>query len=488
MRYLKTLSVCMVVIGLMASGAWAGSLIVRDGTPAKIALEAMGTARNLTISVITSNNAIKLTSSRTLISGDLINFTFANFGTTTDKYYLCETGNDVVMDGVNQAANSTAFSLRANRSITTGTNMFLSTNSALVAGTGCSTAGIGEVNVKFPATSASAMASVAFNITSFGALMDSASAVNIANISKQFATNYVSGNSTIDFAANATSNGTKFTIGNTAAPGNAEIRFTGMDLNAAGATAPHAGLTVSALLSLQDSASWQGVQRVYVNNGVACSLATNVAVNNSPSGTVNLSIPTTAFNGAADFIGDVCADVKGNVVLQSRAVKAAYDISVSTGGNDPAMDTYTTVMQWMPNGYQGTIPYISALPVYLTVCMLNNKSSAGGSVTVDILTSESGTALTALSGLGLGTLAAQGTMRVDFGSSITPYTYSGGVESAGTPITLTGLQSNDRYTAMINVGASPTQITVNCIQLDPAGSKRAVPVLTQQEPTKTWTQ
>jgi len=333
------------------------------------------------------------------------------------------------------------------------------------------------------------MASVAYNVSLGGTVYDSKSAVNIANISKQFVTNYVAFTSTIDYATNASSNGSRFTgvSNNAAVPGHAAINFTSMDLNAVA----NASLTVSALLSLQDTASWQGVQRVWVNGSGDCSAAnlpSNNAVNNSPSGTVNLSIPSTAFNGTGTYAANVCVDVKGNQALQTRIIKAGYDISVGTGGNDPPADTLTTIMQWVSNGYQGIIPYISALSTYRTICFISNKSTASGAVTVDILSSESGATLTGLSGLSIGTLAAGGTMRVDFDSEITPYTYSGGTESAGTPTSLTGIQSNDRYTAMINVGASPTQIYVNCIQLDPAGSKRAVPVLTQAGSSYPWQQ
>jgi hypothetical protein len=483
-RYLKFLLLAMLVVVTVSGAAFAGTITVNQGTPVSIALEAMGTARNYTMSG-TDNNALSFTSSRSLISGDLITFSFTNVGMTGDTYYLCVEGDNTVVDSTNTTANSSNLSVRANRSITAGTKMYLSSSTG-----NCSGTSVGAVALRFQPVSSAAMASVSFNITSYGSPIDTASAVNIANIARQFVTNYVSGNSIIDFAANATSNGVRFIGGtNTSAPGNAEIRFTDMNLNTAGATGSgHAGLAVSAILSLQDSASWQGVQRIYVNNNSACSLATNNAVNNSPSGTVKLSIPTTAFNGSDTFIGNVCADVKGNVVLSSRTIKGSYDISVGSGGNDPAADTYTTVMQWAPNGYQGIIPYISASSTYKTICMINNKSTASATATVDILSAESGASLSSLAGLSLGTLASQGTMRVDFDSSITPYTYSGGTETAGTATTLTGLQSNDRYSAMINVGASPSQITVNCIQVDPAGSKRAVPVLTQVSSSNPWQQ
>ncbi|MBI4691166.1 MAG: hypothetical protein HY754_13025 [Nitrospirae bacterium] len=485
-KYYKFIVLALLLVGLMAGSAFAGSITANNGTPATIALEAMGTARNVTLSGA-GNNAISFTSSRSLISGDLLAFTMTNVGTDGNPISLCETGNDVTMDATNTSANSTNFSVRANRSVTSGTKMYLTS----ISGSGsCNNASSTGLAVRFQPLSSAGMATVSFNITSYGSAIDSANAVNIGNIARQFVTNYVSGNSTIDFAANTTSNGVRFLLGsNTSVPGNAEIRFTDMTLNAAGLTGSgHAGLAVSAILGLQDSASWQGVQRVYVNSSLGCALASNVVANNSPSGTVNLTIPATAFNGAATFIGNVCADVTGNVALQSRTIKGSYDISVGSGGTDPTADSYATVMTWTPNGYQGIIPYLNGSATYKTICIINNKSTATASATLDIISTESGATLSSLSGLSLGTIAAQGTMRVDFDSSITPYSYSSGTETAGTATTLTGLQSNDRYSAMINVGASPTQITVNCIQLDPAGSKRAVPVLTQVSASNPWQQ
>jgi len=478
-KYFRILLLAMLVVVMVSGTAFAGSITVKAGTPATLALEAMGSARNLTLSTGANGTNFSFISSGSLISGDLINFTFTNVGMTGNTIYLCESGSATSMDATTPTANSTNISVRANRSITAGSSMFL-TNGDCTAS---------DLALRFPAISSATMATVSFNVTSFGTQRDSANAVNVANISRQYVSNYVAGNSTIDFSTNSSSNGARFVgaSNNAAVAGQAAINYTSMDMNTAAAS-PHAGLSVSALLSLQDSSSWQGVQRVYINANGACSLATNNAVNNSPSGTVNLALPTTAFNGTATFGANMCADVTGSVALQSRTIKGAFDISVGTGGNDPAGDSYTALMNWTPNGYQGIIPYISASSSYKTICIISNKSSASAPATLDLLSTESGATLTSLSGLSLGTIAAQGTVRVDFDSSIQPYSYSGGTETAGTATTLTGIQSNDRYTAMINVGASPTQVTVNCMQTDPAGSKRAVPVLTQTGGSTVWQQ
>lgn len=493
-RYLKMLALGMVVIGLMASSVFAGTITFFTAgganSPANIALEALGAVRNF---VITgdgavnngANAALQTTTTTPLISGDMLTISFTNVGFDGSLVSICKATANVVANTAvasdTPTGNATSWAFRLTSAVAALDAMFV-TNSG--DGTNCNVS-TKVLQIKFPAISSAAMASVSVSAaTSGGAGISgaNASAKNFANIARQYTTAYAANNSTIDFATNSTSNGAHFVLAgastNSAVSGMANIaNNAGMNL-----TAPGSGLTVSALLSLQDSANWQGVQRVFVNQGdCTANNAVNNAVN-SLSGTINLSIPAAGFSGNAanaSYAANVCVDVKGNAALQSRTIKAAYDINVGTGGNDPALDTYTTVMSWTPNGYQGIVPYMNTQSIYATICFINNKSTLTGAVTADILTSESGATLTSLSGLALGTLAALGTMRVDFASSITPYTYSGGVETAGTAVPLTGLQENDRYSVLINVGAAPSQVTVNCIQLDPAGSKRAVPVLTQ---------
>ncbi len=506
-RYLKILVLAMLAVGLIASGAFAGSIaflgpggnMTAPNTPYSVALEAMGAARNLTMVGADASGsivapALVITPGQAISSGSLLTLSFTNAGFDGGIVYLCQidsannTTNQAPVGSATPSANSTSQAFVLSGGVASGNKVMLTANA-----NSSNCVGNANFNVRFQPVSSAAMASVSYNVVVSGTTYDSGNAVNnIGNISRQYSTAYSSNTSYVDFL-NSPANGSKFATNTvyTSMGSNANIANTARDVNTTDAPA---SLTVAALISLQDSASWQGVTSVYARkNGTTCgaSQANNVA-NNSPSGTVNLALPAAVFNGAgttqaADVT--ICAQVAGNAVLQTRTIKAAVDINVTgTGPNDPGIDAYTTIMQWQSNGYQGIIPYLSAQSNYLTVCFINNKGNVSGPVTADILTSESGATLTSLTGLSVGTLAAYGTLRVDFASAITPYTYSGGTESAGTEISLTGLQSNDRYTAMINVGASPTQITVNCIQLDPAGSKRAVPVLTQTSTSNPYQQ
>ena len=510
MRYLKILVLAMLAVGLVASGAFAGSIVFSGsgGTtnePYSVALEAMGGARSLLVTGSDGTSTIVapvlyITPSQALVSGSLLTFTFTNVAfDSTSPVYLCQlaannsvTNADGTLPAPIGSATPTANSSITSFVLSSGTsstfNRVLVTQNATP--TNC--ASNGNLTMRFQPVSSGTMATISYNATIGGTQYDSKAAINIGNIARQYTTSYNATNTPIDFL-NAPANGSKFAVNNAYTTQGSWARISNTAKNVNTTDSP-ASLTVSALLSLQDSASWGGVKSVYIRNGenLSCNAGgTNNAANNSPAGTVNMNIGTGAFNGgtAASGYWSVCAEITGNATVQSRTIKGALDISVTgTGPNDPGMDSYVTLMQWLSNGYQGIIPYASASSTYLTICMINNKSGTSAPITADILSSESGAALTSLNGLSLGTLAAQGTMRVDFASSITPYTYSGGAESAGTPISLTGLESNDRYSAMINVGGSPTQIYVNCIQVDPAGSKRAVPVLTQANSAFPWQQ
>jgi hypothetical protein len=456
-KYIRILLLAMLVV-VMASGiAFAGNIVANGGTNLSLALEAMGSARNLT-----SESGIVFTSSRSLIAGDLVNFTFTNVGMAGESQtvYFCETVGSTIMDQLTPTANATNISLRANKSITAGSSMYLSTTACVN----------NAFNFRFQSVSSAAMASVSFTITGAGGggTLDTANAVNFANISRQYTTAYSNNTSTIDYL-NAPANGSKFATNNayTATGSGGNIVASSPNLSTQGA-----GLTVSALLSLQDTATWQGVRSIYVRSGAStiCNAAgSNLVANNSPSGTVNLAIPSGSFNGmsGANNMFSACAEVTGAAALNPRTISGAFDIGVSgTGANDPAMDSYRSLMMWLPNGYQGVIAHGTTYSGWPTYCVINNSSTSSANISVDILTAESGAALSGLSGLSLGSIPASAQKLIVFsGTSITPYTWSNGAETADTANakTLTGLNSTlDRYSARINVATSPSTVTVKC--------------------------
>lgn len=492
-RLSKILLMAALMVAMTAPAAFAGSLRwTSTGSAANavvsVALEAMGSARNYVYSNVTTTNTtaggVTIFPGQALASGSLLTVSFTNAGFDGTRVLLCTnigTGafNDTPIASATPSVNTTSQGFVLGTAVSAAGNLFIMTDNG---SSSCNNANTALI-VRFQPVTSAAMAKLSYAVVLSGTTYDSADAVNIANIASQVGTAFSANNTSIDFL-NAPANGSTFAGNSTTVTSgsNANITITGMNINAVAGTV-NAGLSSSAILSLQDTASWQAVRRVYIMNGAptACALANNIAINNAPSGTTLISIPTGAYNGGVTTVNavSVCADVLGNTTINPRTISGALNVTFSgTGAQNPGITLYNTLMSWVSNGYQGVVPYISADATYKTICFINNTGTSSAAITVDIQTAESGATLTSLQAVSVGTVSASGTKRIDFAGTLTPYTYSGTTETAGTATTLTGLQSNDRYAARINVAAPPASVTVNCIQLDPAGSKRAVPVLT----------
>lgn len=505
-KFFKVSFLAMLIVAVMALPAFAGVISFWGAgganTQTSVALEAMNAARNFTMASSSgttsyglANAAILITPGQQLASGSLLTISFTNANFTTATVSLCAETNDTtdidspVATYTPSAVNSSVTFVLGN-TVASGQKLFLTT----AVPTSCQNSNASFI-VQFTPVSSAALASVAYNVALSGTVYDSKSAVNFANISRYYTTNYGASTTIIDYANSTTSNGTQFLTTNAVALNTASSSSANITTGSANVTptgAP-ANLTVAAMLGLQDSANWQGVKDVYATSG-SCGVnkaGANNAINTTFSGSVaNLAIAANAFNGSSSYAAAVCVDVTGTTALQSRTIKAAYTI---TGGITDT-DAFTTIATWTPNGYTGIITYMNGSSVYNTTCTLNNNSSTAAPATFTVLSSESlGASSTAIpatmQGLSLGTIPANGTIRVDFNSVITTYTYSGGVESANATTINTGLAANDRFSGMLSIGGSVPNITVNCLQIDPAtGAKRNVPVLTQTSSSNPWQQ
>ncbi|MBF0558434.1 MAG: hypothetical protein HQL08_06600 [Nitrospirae bacterium] len=512
-KFLKVLVLAMLVVGLMTSGVMAGTTAFRTSTGAttfvKAPLEAMGVARTITLGGIgtsggtglgANNAAFSIFPSQTINSGSLLTVTFGNAGMPVTTVVLCAANNDAAVNGtplysLTTTVNQTVMNFLIGNTVPSGTTMFL-TNVAggpnTTAPNCISSNGALQVTL-LPTTSAkiATMTWTAYAAGFSGVSIDTANATaNFANIAKQYSTTILTANnSSIDFV-NAPGNGTTF-AGNTTLAAKGTVNFVAADFTG-GLDGVGNGLAVSGLISLQDTAAWQAVSSVFlVGNDIGCSSANTYAIANGAAltGTVNIAVPTS---GANNFSGanatsqpvTICVSVAGNQVIQSRTITEQGTVVVTgSGAQQQATTTAATLFTWLPNGYQGIVTYVSGSSTYNTICFVSNQSSTSAPVTLSVLTTESGATLTALQSISLGSVAGKGTMRVDLSQTATPYTYASSTETAGTATTLTGVASNDRYTALFNVGANPSSVTVNCIQADPAGSKRAVPVVVPQTNT-----
>lgn len=128
------------------------------------------------------------------------------------------------------------------------------------------------------------------------------------------------------------------------------------------------------------------------------------------------------------------------------------------------------------NGFQAVMPYGIANATYQTSCYISNPSANASDAYVDILSTQSGASLTALTNLSIGSIPAYSTRRVSLDTAVTPYTITG---VAGTPIPL-GLVDWDKYSVKFTVQGPNSSVTINCVQVDlpSTGAKRVVPVLT----------
>ena len=501
-RFFKVSILTMLCVFLVAGTAMAGTIQYTGSgnVAANIALEAMNSVRSFTLAstvpgtgftggtAINNAASITITPSTSLASSNLLTVTFTNAGFAGDPVALCAVGINAPIASSNSTNNATTLLFQLIGNASAGQQVFVTDDPAqIIAGGGNCNLSNATLAVHFLTQTTAQLATVSYSdATSGNAVIDfSATAANVANIAPQFLTTYSGGTSTIDYIT-GNANGTQFTTANNAAVGgNASINFTNMAINAAGVAAPGANLTVTALLSLQDSANWVGVKDVYLSTGTCSGFSTTVGGTNNAAllnGTVNLAVNSGSFSGSASFVGTVCVDAVGNTVLVARTITGGYTINANgVLARGHSAESGHLLMTWTPNGYQGIIPYINGSATFDTVCVLSNEGTATAAVKFSALSTESGAALAGLQGIVLPSLPGGSSMRLDLTSSLTPYTYSGGVETVGTPIPLTGVQPNDRFTGQLNISAAPVTITVNCIQTDTlAGVKRSVPVLQSQ--------
>lgn len=486
-KYFKFLLLAMVVVGMMAGTAFAGTTTVNAGAAGAnflASLETTGAARNVTVTgAVAAGNtvataAIAYTTGQPLVAGNLLTITFANAGFTGDALNICSmiAAGDAGVANATPTAGATSANFQLSGAVGAGNSVYLTSG-------GCGAAAI-NVPVQIAATTSATTATVKVDaITSGSVSIDTSTADLLATIQPEYTVANTSSNHTIDYlgtpgdgtkvisvgAANVTVDSNAAGSANVASITRTANNYT---CNSAGA---NAGLTVAAVLSLTDSADWQGVSRVYLMpNATACAIAANVVANTAPSGTVALTIPTTGasnFNGTATSSYNLCVEVDGTTSLQTRTLQASVDVGVTgTGANDPGAAAADDAQVWGLNAYQALIPWMVTTSSVPTYCLINNAdASRTASVLVDVISSEGGIIV---ENLNMGSIDPQTSNMAVFSADSASLT-------DGTAVSLTTLGDNKRYAPRITVTANPANVTMTCIQTDPiSGSKRAVPVLT----------
>ena len=503
MRHLKIFLLSMAVIGLMAAPGFAGTTKVNSAganlTQYFFSLEAAGSNRNVTLTgpgpgLGATNNAITFTTGQALVSNNLLTVNLTGAAFNGAAIVVCNASAvgaanlNASFGTATPTAGATNFSFQlavpAASAINVGDVLYL------MSGGACN----GATNTTFPfmvtpTTSATVGTIQLIAQTSGGITIDTSTAANLVNVKAEYAVGNNSSAHTVDYLATPF-NGTKIISAAAAAPNVTADSFavgaasanvvsitrTANDFNA-NTGAANAGLTVSAVVGLTDTAAWQGISSVYlVNNATVCTIGANLVVKTTPTGTVSLNVPTTSFAGAASNQYNLCVLADGTDSLQTRTIQANVAVGVTgTGSNSPAASSFANAQVWGLNAYQGLIPFMVNSASVPTFCLVNNGDPArSGSVLVDVLSSEGAVVI---SNLNIGSVAPKTSQLFSFtGNEIDTVSTTGVAAKVGD---LTTLGANVRYAPRMTVTVNPNNVIMTCIQTDPvSGVKRSVPVLT----------
>jgi hypothetical protein len=495
-KNLRLLGLATLVLLVAAGTAFAGTSLVNYNGAAgniSVSLEAMGTAQTVTMNG-TGNTAgtigLGFTAGQSLAEGNLLVVDLVGAMFPATAINLCGVGAAGGADGavanLTPVANSTTATFQLNSlaaNVTTG-NLIFMTNGL------CNAAASANTALMISATSSATNPTIQFEAqTAGGIVIDTSTAKRLATVSAEYSTSATASTHTIDYLATPF-NGTRLITGGAASSVTADGAIAGASNNvnftkaarnfavntgtAAVGAANAAGLTVAGVVNVQDSASWQGISRLYLvpGNVAACAIGNNVStVNSAPSGTVSLTVTSAAFNGSASAQLALCVQADGTTSLQTRTLTVSGDVNVTgTAANDPAASAYANAMVWGVNAYQALIPWIINASVAPTYCLINNNDTAiSGNVVLDITSSDQ-----------TATLANQAMGSVNaVTSGLLVFTADSATLDSGTPVDVSTMGTNGRYSAKVTVAVSPSNVTMACIQTDPiSGSKRIVPVLT----------
>lgn len=163
---------------------------------------------------------------------------------------------------------------------------------------------------------------------------------------------------------------------------------------------------------------------------------------------------------------------------------------------------------WNMNAYQFIVPFLYADSGYTTRVFINNKSLYDVKVLADVFTAQGceGSSdkcladIASAENLGEYVINPNTLKRIDFNQNMTPYSWNGTGEVAGTAVPLPGIAAAERYSILLTVTGNPNgqgngkfpapeEVTVTAIQKDKnSNSWRTVNVLQASEGQNPWQQ
>lgn len=485
MRYLKILFLSMFVF--MAGVAFAGTTRVNHAatnTPITVSLETMGTSRDMNIVGTTPASTGSPTRNSAPITfrleapvaiGNLISVAFSGAAFNGATITVCSPSGTI--GSATPTAGATTYNIQTSANLNAGDFFWLTGGTA--ADCANLTSASQSMPVRLTPTGSAKTATVQIEVlTPGGVSVDTSDPVNLAIIRSEYDVVTMSSYHRIDYD--------KPWFGKMIISG--KLTQVTADSYAAGAanvlhirtandySAVDAGLTVGAVVNLQDSANWQGVSKAYlVGGGAACNFSDNIVASNAPfPDTVSLTIPATYFNGGAFVDFNLCLEADGTTALIYRAIEARVDVSVTgTGANNPIPSATVDVQVWESNGYQATIPWLVNSSMMPTYCLITNEDdSKTADLLLSIVGSESGNVFTG----SVGTLAPHTSVLATF--------TAGSVTVGRTQVPIPTLSADERYAATVTSTTKSSSTRMACIQTDPTtGAKRSVPV-THDHPQK----
>jgi hypothetical protein len=551
-RYFRFLLLSLLAFTLLAAPAFAGTLQVNVGgtanTPYGAAIEAMGAARNVTIvgavnPQLINKGAVAFTLGGTLSSTETIVVGLSGAAFTGDTIILCAANGAAGANGtiigsfVTTAGNTSQLfplNITADANVAAANQIYLSssTNLSGFAGpnsTGCANAGPDVFPIQLAKSSAPGTATVSFTVTSAGGSTVETSTANIAIYGSELAATLSTADTiTIDYLGSP-GTGVKLaafgggTGNSTTASSNNKLAIatTRQMLDAFGlsnTTQPLGGVNAAGAanltITISDSASWAGINSVYMmaassNIGAAntnvgvCDISGAVNKNNAPAGNVVMPISTTAasngFNpnglsGGNYWNGELCVNVSG-AVLQTRAISGAYTINVDSKSNATVSATSAPWQNWGLNGYQALLPWLTETGTFgvntsgaATYCLVNNSGTSAATMMFNVLATDNSTSVT---GLSLGSLPGNTSRLLIFDANGVEVADSTNTVIANpqTAATLANFGSSvgKRYVGQLTVATPQNNVSMACQQTDAVtGAKRLLPVLVNNANAYSW--
>ena len=404
MKQIRMVFAVFFVLGLMVTSALAGTTTVSNklalNSPFVVGYEGLGAARTVTLTggsssapINAANVPVSYTLGQQLANGNLFNITLSGVNFISSALYLCVSNSPT--DAVNGsiAANATQVGYGVPSAGATNFNLQINTSSNIPANAvlylssvACNVAP--NVSLNVPANTSTGSYTITGTVLSAGGIsIDTSAAANVVKVVSEYtSTLSASDILTIDYLATGStgsSDGSHFTSGLNAVSLNkvSVNKATGIDMSAS----PNVTFTQS--INLADSASWQGVSKIFTTAG-DCSAA-NTAAANVPSGGGTVALTPSgsgAFNGSGSTNTTICIQVSGNVPLSPRTITGAYSYTASTGGIAPAGQSGQTFQTWQVNAYQAFNPYMYA-GADQTLDVFNrfyNNSTQTATVTVEV--------------------------------------------------------------------------------------------------------